>query len=344
MNTNAISATIGPQAQAGSMVRTAIFWAIVIGALYATASLLTDQRLVDLMFQIMLAASLAGAWNIVGGFGGQIALGHAAFFGVGAYTSTILFQRYQLTPWVGMLVGAFLAASLATLIGALTLRLRGPFFGMTTVAFTELVRIVVKNWDSLTGGTRGLWIPWEPNALNFSFSDRNSYLIVAITLAVVVYTATAIMARTKLGYLLNAVREDLDAARSVGVHVTRAKLISFAMSAAFVALGGTLYAQYTLSIDPTSVLSFDISIQMALMSAVGGLGTVIGPALGAIASVVSSSLLREWFGGELGALHLLLYGILFIVMMLYARGGIIGIAIDVKQRLNRKGNQEQRLA
>ncbi|MET2829290.1 branched-chain amino acid ABC transporter permease [Mesorhizobium shangrilense] len=339
MNTNTISTGIRPQVQATSLARTVTFWAIVVGALYVTASLLTDQHLVDLMFQIMLAASLAGAWNIVGGFGGQIALGHAAFFGVGAYTSTLLFQHFQLTPWVGMLGGAFLAALLATLIGAVTLRLRGPFFAMTTVAFTELVRIIVKNWDSVTGGSRGLWIPWEPNPWNFNFSDRNSYLFVAITLAVLVYSATAIIANTKLGYLLNALREDVDAARSVGVKATRARLLSFAISAAFAAVGGTVYAQYTLSIDPASVMSFDISIQMALMSAVGGLGTVIGPALGAIAVVTSSSLLRGWFGGELGALHLLLYGVLLILVMLFARGGIIGVAGDLKKRFSRKSSQ-----
>ncbi len=341
MNTNTISTRIQPSLQAASLGRTVTLWVIIVGALYITASRLTDEHLVDLMFQIMLAASLAGAWNIVGGFGGQIALGHAAFFGIGAYTSTILFQHYHLTPWIGMLAGALFAALLATLIGAVTLRLRGPFFAMTTVAFTELVRIIVKNWDSLTGGTRGLWIPWEPNPWNFSFSDRNSYLLVAVTLAVLVFSTTAIMAKTKLGFLLNALREDADAARSVGVKATRARLISFAISAAFVALGGTLYAQYSLSIDPTSVLSFDISIQMALMSAVGGLGTVIGPALGAIAAVTSSSLLRGWFGGELGALHLLLYGVLFILVMLYARGGLLGMAINVKKRLTRRFGQGQ---
>ncbi len=339
MNTNTISTGILPQRQSASLAKTAVFWVAIVAALYVAASLLTDERLIDLMFQIMLAASLAGAWNIVGGFGGQIALGHAAFFGIGAYTSTLLFQNFQLTPWVGMLGGALLAALFAALIGAATLRLRGPFFAMTTVAFTELVRITVKNWESLTGGTRGLWIPWEPNAWNLNFSDRHSYLYVAIALAVLVYSTTAIIANTKLGYLLNALREDADAARSVGVRATRARLMSFAISAAFAALGGTLYAQYSLSIDPTSVLSFDISIQMALMSAVGGLGTVIGPALGAIAVVASSSFLRGWLGGQFGALHLLLYGILFILVMLFARGGIVGLVGDLKKRLSRTFGQ-----
>lgn len=332
---SAIASEYRTAEHAVSMRRSYIPWVCFVAALYFAVFFIEDQYIIDMMFQIMLAASLAGAWNIVGGFAGQIALGHAAFFGVGAYTSTLLLLHFGLSPWIGMLVGAVLAAILAAGIGAVTLRLRGPFFAMTTVAFTELVRITVINWESLTGGTRGLWIPWNADPWLFGFADRRSYLLVATSLAVLVFSATAAIAHSKLGYVLKALREDTDAARSVGVRATAVKLTAFAISAALAALGGTLYTQYALSIDPTSVLSFDISIQMALMSAVGGIGTIIGPAIGAATIVTTSSLLRGWLGGQYGALHLLLYGCLFIFFMLYLRGGLVGLFSQLAASMNR---------
>lgn len=318
--------------------RAVALWGLLVAAvaLYAGALAIRHDYYVDMAFHVMLWAALAGAWNIVGGLAGQLALGHAAFFGIGAYASTLLLVRAGISPWLGMFVGAAVAAVVALGLGGATLRLKGPFFAMTTAAFAELIRIAAVNWDSLTGGTRGLWIPWEPNPWHFAFRDRRSYLLVAVTLTLVVVVATALLSRGALGFALRSLKDDEDAARSIGVQVTRVKLISFVVSAALTALGGALYAEYLLSIDPPSVLGFDLSIQMALMAVIGGVGTLAGPLLGAFAVVTTSHLLRGWLGGHYGALHLLIYGALLIVFMLFLPAGLVGLLRTARQRLGRR--------
>jgi branched-chain amino acid transport system permease protein len=302
-------------------------------ALYAGALAIRHDYYVDMAFHVLLWAALASAWNLVGGFAGQLALGHAAFFGTGAYASTLLLVRAGVSPWLGMFVGAAVAAVFALGLGGATLRLKGPFFAMTTAAFAELVRIAAVNWEALTGGTRGLWIPWEPNAWNFAFRDRRAYVLGAVTLALVVTATAARLSHGAFGYALRSLKEDEDAARSIGVRVTRVKLTTFVVSAALTALGGALYATYLLSIDPPSVLSFDLSVQMALMAVIGGVGTLAGPLLGALAVVTTSHLLRGWLGGHYGALHLLIYGALLIVFMLFLPAGLVGLLRSLRRRL-----------
>jgi branched-chain amino acid transport system permease protein len=310
-------------------------WGLLVAAvaLYAGALAIRHDYYVDMAFHVMLWAALAGAWNIVGGFAGQLALGHAAFFGTGAYAATLLLVRAGISPWLGMFVGAAVAAVVALGVGGATLHLKGPFFAMTTAAFAELVRIAAVNWDSLTGGTRGLWIPWDPNPWNFAFRDRRSYLLLAVTLALLVVAVTALLSRGAFGSALRSLKDDEDAARSIGVRVTRVKLTAFVVSAALTALGGALYAEYLLSIDPPSVLGFDLSIQMALMAVIGGVGTLAGPLLGALAVVTTSHLLRGWLGGHYGALHLLIYGTVLIVFMLFLPAGLVGLLRSARRRL-----------
>ncbi|NDH53411.1 MAG: branched-chain amino acid ABC transporter permease [Betaproteobacteria bacterium] len=292
----------------------------------------TQQYHLDLLFQVLLGALLASAWNIVGGYAGQIALGHAGFYAIGAYTSTILLLRFGISPWIGMLAGAALAALCAAILGILTLRLRGPFFAMSTVAFAEIVRLTATHWDSVTGGTRGLWISWKPDAWLMGFSDRRAYALVALGLLVLVTAVSFAIARSKLGYLLRAIGSDEDAARSVGVRSSAAKVLAFSISGAFTAMAGTLSAQYALSIDPPTFSSFEISIQAALLSAVGGMGTIAGPIVGAVTMVTTSNLLRSTLGGQFGALHLLIYGIALVLVMLFMRGGIVGLWTRVAKR------------
>ncbi len=310
-----------------------IAWvALAIGLALALVAGTTQQYYADLLFQVLLGAILASAWNIVGGYAGQIALGHAGFYAIGAYTSMILLLRFGISPWIGMLAGAAIAALAAAALGLITLRLRGPFFAMSTVAFAELVRLTATHWESVTGGTRGLWIPWEADALMFGFSDRRTYAFVALLMLLTVVAVSALIARSKFGYILRAIGSDEDAARAVGVRSANAKVLAFAISAAFTAIAGTLAAQYALSIDPPTFANFDVSIQAALFTAVGGLGTVMGPIVGAFAMLTTSNLLRGALGGQFGALHLLIYGVALVLTMLFMRGGIVGLIGDLLRR------------
>lgn len=312
--------------------------AIAVATAIAVVAGTRHQYYLDLLFQILLGAILASAWNIVGGYAGQIALGHSAFYAIGAYTSTVLFLRYGLSPWVGMLAGAALAAASAAILGVVTLRLRGPFFAMSTVAFAELVRLAATHWESVTGGTRGLWIPWKADPMLFSFSDRRTYTFVALILLFLVVAVSAAIAKSKPGYLLRAIGSDEDAARAVGVRSANAKVLAFAISAAFTAMAGTLAAQYALSIEPSSFANFEISIQAALLAAVGGLGTILGPIVGALVMVTTSNLLRGALGGQFGAVHLLIYGVALVGVMLFVRGGIVGL-IGERLRRHRAGKR-----
>ena len=205
----------------------------------------------DVMIRIFLYALLAQAWNLLGGYCGQVSLGSAVFFGIGAYTSSVLSLWWGVSPWLGMLAGMALAVLVSQAIGYPCFRLRGHYFAIATIGIGEIVQTVAINWDAI-GGARGIWLPIKPETLvNFQFHRAKwAYYYVALALLAAVFGLTAVIERSRLGYYFRAIREDPDAAESLGVPLTRYKLLAIAASAAFTALGGTFYAQYVLFIDP----------------------------------------------------------------------------------------------
>ena len=272
----------------------------------------SNRFFLHLAIMVLLYALLGMSWNLLGGYTGQISFGHAAFFGTGAYTSTILLLRYGISPWVGMLVGAVLAVLLSLPLGWLTFRLRGPYFALATLAFAEVVRVIVYNWDSLTGGGDGLNI-----LANLGGIVRFYYIILALTIGGFLVMRACVHSRW--GYFLNAIREDEDAAEALGVPATRMKVIVLAISAFFVALGGSFFASYQLYINPDLVYESQISVQMIVVTVVGGIGTLEGPIVGALIIVP----LSEYFRGLSPVANPLIYGLFIVIFMLFLPEGIV---------------------
>ena len=286
-----------------------------------------DEYWIQVLIWVMFFAYLSAAWNLIGGFAGQYSIGHAGLVGIGAYTSSLLAIYAGLTPWLGMLAGGVLAAVVGGLIGYPCFRLRGAFFSLVTIAFAEMLRVGLELTDSVAGmqinGVRGFLLPVlgdKPSQLQFA--SKRPYYYVMLALLVVVLLAGAAVKRSRLGYFLAAIRDDEDAVASLGINPARVKLAAMMLSSFFAAVGGTFYAQLVGFITPTRTMSLDFSVQMVIMAVLGGIGTVLGPLWGALVLVPIAELTRAFWGGSLQGVHLIVYGALLILVILYWPQGI----------------------
>jgi branched-chain amino acid transport system permease protein len=298
------------------------------------------------MIMIFLYGALATAWNILAGYCGQISLGHAVYFGLGAYTSTLLVREAALTPWLGMLAGAALAVGISQVIGYPVFRLRGHYFAIATIGFGEIVQTIVLNWDAI-GGARGLFVPIKrpDSLLNFQFHESKAvYYYIALGLLALALVATRWIERSRRGYYFRAIREDQDAAASLGVPVAREKHAAMAVSAALTALGGTFWAQYVLFIDPESVFPLSLSILICLVAVMGGVGSLWGPLLGAAVLVPLSEGTRVLLGGTGKALDLVIYGALIMVIAVIQPAGLMGLVRHLGRRRALAGTRRESAA
>ena len=286
---------------------------------------LLPKYLLEVLISVLFWAYLGSAWNILGGYGGQFSFGHAAFFGIGAYTSTLLLLRAGVTPWLGMLAGGALAALYGLVVGFLSFRygLRGPYFSLVTLAFAEMLRVVAVNWKAV-GSSLGLVIPSRGAAPGmFLFSSKLGYYYVMLAMTLGALGITWGIARSRLGYALVAVRENEDAAEAAGLDTLGVKLSGMVASSFLTALGGTFYAQYWAYIDPSLTLGVSISIEGLLRAIVGGAGTVWGPLLGSFALTPLSELTRAMLRGRPGA-DVMLYGLVLILVISFLPQGLMG--------------------
>jgi branched-chain amino acid transport system permease protein len=284
----------------------------------------TDYTLDTLILTVMWAC-LAGTWNLFCGYVKKDSIGHAAFFGVGAYTSTLLLLRLEISPWIGMLAGALLAAATSLVIGGITLRLRGPFFTLATIAFAEVLRTLAVGLRGLTEGSVGLTIHTANGLALMRFESKAAYLWVALGLLILVMAVTFLQARSRFGYLLRAMGEDEEVAGTLGVNTLPLKLGSLGLSAALTGMLGTFYAQYLTFIDPDSAFNIFDSIQMALIAIIGGVGTIFGPLLGALLMVPLGVWLRGLLGAQTAGLHLVIYAVILIIAALFMPRGVMGV-------------------
>ena len=325
----AISFSAAPRRGAVSIVEIAILAACIIATV-----VVSNRYAVDIMIRTFLWAGLALAWNIAGGYAGLISFGHAAFFGIGAYTSTILLLNYGVPPWFGMLAGALIAGCGGALLARVCARLRGPFFILSTLAAGEVVRIAALNWRTLTGGSEGLEIAPVPSVVNMVFKSQWPYATIIVAYMLAMFALSVWIEQTRYGYYLFATRDDEDGASAIGINPSHTRAAAMAVSAATAAIGGTLFAQYFLYLDPTHVISPDISFQFALICAVGGLGTASGPVFGALIIVPLSELLRGFLSQSTSGLHLVIYGIIVIIVILYFPSGVSGAISRVASRFS----------
>jgi len=306
-----------------------------LASIFAVAAplVVTSPAAQNTAIVMLMTAQLGVAWNILGGYAGQVSLGHAAFFGCGAYVSTYLLLQHGVTPWLGMIAGALAAAVLALLVGWPCFRLRGHYFAMATIAVGEIVQALVTNWDAL-GGAVGLSLPvtesgWRGMVFNTS---KLPYYYLALGLLALTLLVNDAIARSYLGYYFRAIKDEPDAARSLGVSLTRYKLIAIALSSALTAAGGTLYAQKELYIDPGSVLSTALSIKVSLVAILGGVGTLLGPVVGAIVLTAIEEASRRWFGGTGRGTDIVIYGLLILGIAVFRPEGIAGVVRRARVR------------
>jgi len=301
--------------------RKAIFAAAGLALLAAFPLAVQNPYVLHLLIMTFLWVLLGQAWNLLGGFTGQISYGHAAFFGVGAYTTGILVKS-GLSPaaaWSGLLLGGLTAALIASVIGWICFRLRGPYFSLSVLALAEVLRLVAVNWKQLTNGAEGiLYIP--------AFRSKAYYYWIILAIAALAFVVIRSVMRSKLGFYFLSIREDQDAAESLGIDTTKYKLYSLLISAFFTGAAGSFYMNYLGFIDPGIVFSIaDISIMMILVTILGGAATLAGPIVGAVIYILVSEFFRVWFKSG----HLIFFGILIIFIIIFFPSGIVG---TIKER------------
>jgi branched-chain amino acid transport system permease protein len=266
---------------------------------------------------------LGQAWNVVGGYAGQLSAGHAAFLGIGAYTAALLSVERGVTPWIGMFAGGALAAVLGAVIGFLGFRfgLRGFYFVLLTVAFSEICRVVAGNTEAV-GGALGYYITFTGNPRQFQFQDTRAYYYIALALMVAVTALVAWLERRRFGVYLAAIREDETACEAAGVNTFKYKMLAMLLSSFLTGIGGTFYAFYLFSLQPNTVFGVPLSVEIIIRPIVGGAGTVLGPVVGSFILSPLAELSRHYFaqGGWHGA-HLIAYGILLIGVVLFLPEG-----------------------
>lgn len=297
----------------------------MIGAAALLPAVVHNDYVLQVSFRIVLFAALGLAWNLVGGYAGQLSLGHAAFFGLGAYGMTMLAGR-GVPAWAAVFLAAAIAAVFSALIGRIVFRLRGPYFTLSTIAFGEVLRLGATNL-SVAGGAIGLSTPSLFSGPGFWRRFYFAAVILAVLCLFVNYAASV----SRPGYYLRAIREDEDAASAVGIDTAGYKLRALLVSAFLTALGGALYASAFQYIVPDSVLAIEISVQVAIITMLGGAGTLLGPVIGAVLLTGSSELFKNRFQES----HLLIYGMLIVLVVLFLPEGIVGGIKLIFRRGNR---------
>jgi branched-chain amino acid transport system permease protein len=329
-----------------------IISAVTLAGLALLPLWLQSPYALHIFILLFIAVSMGEGWNIIGGYAGQYSIGHAAYSGTGAYCTLILLQTFHVAPWIGVWVAISLAAVIALVIGSITFRLRGPYFVLASIAVAEIIRLTALNWKSLTNGAEGILANELPafqigTHVITDFSSKLPYYYLGLSMALFAVLVNLAVKRSKLGYYLQAIREDQDAASSLGIPLARYKKTGLVISAALTALAGSFAALYIGFVEPDGVLGLDVSVQAALVCIIGGVGTVSGPVIGGGLLVLLSEALRanllaqglfklgvpetstvgKFLGENLAHAHLLIYGLLLIVVILYMPEGVVGLRL-----------------
>jgi branched-chain amino acid transport system permease protein len=335
------------RAPRGFSVPQLLAYLAVIGLVMLVPQVSRKPLILHMWIMVFLAVAQGSAWNVVGGYAGQYSVGHAAYFGIGAYTTMMLLELHHIAPWWGMGLAVVNALLLSAVIGSITFRLRGPYFVLGSIAVAEILRLGTLYWKDVTQGAEGILLsgipPLELGFTTVRFVGKVPFFYASLGLAVIVVSATWLVQHSKLGYYFQAIREDQDAAHSLGINLTLHKNVALAISAAFTAAAGGLFGLYVRFIDPNIVIGLDVSVQMVLICIIGGIGTILGPVVGAVVLVLLSESLRnpKWLvqagvlaedsrtvgfiEEHLSHAHVLFYGVLVVVVILFAPDGLLGL-------------------
>jgi len=332
----------------------------VLAGLFFFPNFVDSPYALHIMVLLFLSTIMGQSWNIVGGYAGQYSVGHAAYFGAGAYTTMILMQQYKIPPWYGFLAGMGVALVVALVIGSICFRLRGPYFVLASIAVAEVLRLSAMNLKDLTNGAEGILASDIPpltmgGKVITDFLSKVPFYYMGLGLVLLTVCVTYLVQHSKLGYYLQAIREDQDAAHSLGINLTLYKNVALTVSALLTSMAGSLYAVYIGFIDPPTVLGLDISVQIVLICIIGGIGTVYGPVVGSLVLVPLSEALRSNLISEaifstglvtessavgnflkenLAHAHALIYGVLVVIVILFMPEGVLGF---LRKLLARRG-------
>ncbi len=336
-----------------------VFLIAVAIILFIIPKFVTSTYALHIMILIFISVITGSAWNILGGYTGQYSVGHSAYFGVGAYTTLILLQYRHIAPWYGVWMGIVVALATGLVIGSICFRLRGPYFVLASIAVAEIFRVSALNLTNVTNGAEGILITEIPplkigNTVITDFLTKVPFYYTGLMITIAVIAVTWVVQNSKLGYYFQAIREDQDAAHSLGINLTMYKNAALSLSAIFTSLAGSLYGLYIGFIDPGTVLALDVSVQIVMTCIIGGIGTVLGPAIGAAVLVpfsealrsnviaqalIDSGLVKEesalgsFLKDQLSHAHVLIYGILLVVVILFMPDGVLGF---IKKLLAKK--------
>lgn len=294
--------------------------------------LVTDVYMMNVLILTLLFAALSQSWNLLGGYCGQVSLGHALYFGIGAYATSILYVKFGITPWGGLLAGGIIAALIALALGYPCFRLKGHYFSIATIVIAEIGLLLFHNWD-YAGAALGIQWPFTPDSwwtLQFA-RDKAPYFYFALALFAITWLVTFAIVESKWGYWWRAVKDNAEAAESLGVTIFHSKMAAAAISAFFTAVGGGFYAAFVSYIDPDSVMHFRFSLLMALPAVLGGVGSLWGPAIGALILIPLAELTRSYLGGSGSGLDLVIYGGLVMIVSLTRPEGILSIIKPAKR-------------
>ena len=310
-----------------------LLWPSVVLALVIAYPLLFStpfqQRLGAL---VLLYAIAASAWNIVGGYAGQVSVGHVVFFGCGAYAAMGAYVHFALSPLVGIPAGMVIAIAIAAVVGGPTLRLSGHYFSMATIAIAELARLIVTNTEYL-GASPGLSGPAVPrNVFDLSFVSALPYYYLFLAVLAITLLITWLMTNSRMGFYLRAIKDSERAARSLGAPAARTKLYAYMLSAGLTSVAGALYAMMFGFVDPESGLGILISVKMLIMAALGGAGLLFGPLVGAAILVPLEELSNSWLGGQGAGLTFVVYGAIIVLISRFQPGGLLALANRLWER------------
>lgn len=285
------------------------------------------------MILVFMFGMMAVAWNIMGGYAGMFSFGQVAFFGIGAYTSSFLLITYQVNPWVGLIIGGLIAALVGLTIGYPCSNLRGHYFAIASIAFGEIVRTLFTNWK-LIGAAEGLTLPMlDESFKNFIFhSSKLPYYYIMLAFLLLSLLVCYLVATSKMGYYFRAIKESHDVAKVLGINVVGYRLIAIMISAFLTAMAGTFYAQYILYLDPDSVLILPISVQIVLISMLGGAGSILGPVIGSVILMPVSEVTRVMLGHKGTGIDMMIYGALITVISVYQPKGVWGLFTGIAKR------------
>lgn len=327
-------------------LRNAVIAGLIVAAAAIVPLLVRNPYYMSVLIVFLMMSYLSTTWGIIGQTG-QLSFGHSAFVGLGGYTSTILYMQLHVTPWIGMLAGGVVAVLFGICIGLPTLRLRGVYFALATLAFASILQIVafttLQIGPVVIGASPGL----QMNLVNggdapghFQFLGKAGYYYVILTMLVGVVALSYVLNRGRVGYYWTAIRNDEDAAEALGIDVARYRIGGFLLSCFLTGAGGVFYAQYLLALDPRRILSLGFSTEIALMGIVGGWQSVFGPIIGTAVLVPLSEILRSSFSA-IPQMTTIIYGLILVLFMLFLPQGINGLIVKVAGRIRARAGRRE---